>query len=121
MGRENVLPRRVFGRLEWNVAILGALALIGSLAVSYQQTAELLNFGAFLAFIGVNAAALKTFWFRTAGPRRFGADLLAPAAGLLFCFAIWWSLPAPARIAGAVWLVVGVLQVVVTGRWKVVP
>ncbi len=118
MGREDMLPRRIFGRLQWNVAILGVLSLAGALAVSYAQVAELLNFGAFLAFMGVNLAALRTFWFQAAGPRRFAGDALAPVVGFAFCLAIWWSLPTPARMAGGAWLVLGVLQVVLTGRWK---
>lgn len=117
MGREEMLPRRLFGRLRVNVVTIGALALAGALAASYEQTAELLNFGAFLAFMGVNLAALRTFWFG-ASRRRFVGDALAPAAGFLFCLAIWWSLPSPARIAGCVWLALGILQVVLTGRWR---
>jgi len=118
MGREDMLPRRLFAGLRVNVMMIGALALVGALAVSYEQTAELLNFGAFLAFMGVNLAAIRTFWFGAAGKRHFAGDALAPAAGFLFCLAIWWSLPAPARLAGAVWLALGILQVVVSGRWK---
>jgi amino acid transporter len=118
MGREDMLPRRVFGRVQWNVVIIGALSLIGAFAVSYEQTAELLNFGAFLAFMGVNLAALRIFWFRAQSSRSFTRDALAPTAGFRFCLLIWWSLPAPARIVGTGWLALGVLQVVVTGRWK---
>ncbi|HWB84678.1 MAG TPA: APC family permease [Bryobacteraceae bacterium] len=119
MGREDMLPRRLFGRLGVNVVLIGVVALAGALAVSYEQTAELLNFGAFLAFMGVNLAAMKTFWFRADSRRRLTSDALAPAFGFLFCFAIWWSLPLPARIAGGVWLALGVFQVMATGRWKV--
>jgi hypothetical protein len=90
---------------------------VGALAVSYEEMAELLNFGAFLAFMGVNLAAIRTFWSGTS-MRRFSSDVLAPAAGFLFCFAIWWSLPAPARQAGFVWLALGILQLIVTRRWK---
>lgn len=118
MGREDMLPRRAFGRLRGNVVMIGGVSLVAALVVSYEQTAELLNFGAFLAFMGVNLAAMKTFWFRAAGSRNFASDALAPAAGFLFCLAIWWSLPLPARLAGGVWLALGILQVVMTGRWK---
>jgi amino acid transporter len=118
MGREDMLPRRLFGGLHANVIIIGALALVGALSASYEQTAELLNFGAFLAFMGVNLAAIRTFWFGAAGRRNFAGDAVAPAVGFLFCLTIWWSLPAPARLAGGGWLALGILQVVVTGRWK---
>ncbi len=111
MGRDDVLPRRVFGRWDrnrqqptWNICLIGFLAVIGALSVSYERTAELLNFGAFLAFMGVNLAAIRLFWFGgNAGTRNAFMDLLAPVCGFLFCLAIWWSLPATAKIAGTVW------------------
>ena len=65
MGRNRSLPPRIFGAIDPkyrvprnNVLILGAIALTGALCMSYEQGAELLNFGAFIAFIGVNVAAL---------------------------------------------------------------
>ena len=61
MGRDNVLPRRVFGRLDsrrnspsLNILIIGLLAFVGSLVLSLEHAGELINFGAFLAFMGVN-------------------------------------------------------------------
>ena len=45
-----VEPRR--GVPSRNVLFCGALALIGAWAISYQLGCELLNFGAFLAFLG---------------------------------------------------------------------
>ncbi|HEY0786846.1 MAG TPA: APC family permease, partial [Acidobacteriaceae bacterium] len=65
MGRDGSLPRRIFATIDPthqvprnNVLILGALVLAGAFLLTYEQGAELLNFGALLAFIGVNAAAL---------------------------------------------------------------
>ncbi len=118
MGREDILPSRFFANLRVNVLIIGALALVSALVVSYERMAELLNFGAFLAFMGVNLAAMRTFWFRAADHRHFASDALAPAASFLFCLAIWWSLPAPARLAGAVWLAFGILQLIAARRLK---
>lgn len=126
MGRDDVLPRRIFARLHharntpWiNLLLLGALAFLGAQVLSYELTAELLNFGAFLGFMGVNIAVIWTFWLRP-GPqqkRRLVADLLLPAAGFLFCLAIWVGLSWPAKIAGSVWLIVGLAVLAARTQW----
>jgi hypothetical protein len=61
MGRSGALPPRFFGAIDPrrniprnNVILVGVLALIGGLLLSYQLGAEMLNFGAFIAFMGVN-------------------------------------------------------------------
>ena len=113
MGRDNVLPRDFFSYLHparntptRNIWLLGALAYGGSQVLSYELTAELLNFGAFLGFMGVNLAVISHFWVR-GKTRRMLADLVLPGLGFLFCGAIWWGLAVPAKIAGAVWFAVG--------------
>ena len=72
MGRENALPRRFFGAISPhtgiprnNVVLLGVITLCGTFALTFAKGAELLNFGAFIAFIGVNAAALVHYRFRS--------------------------------------------------------
>ena len=116
MGRENVIPRRIFAQLHpvrntpWiNILLLGILAFVGAQFMSYELTAELLNFGAFLGFMGVNLAVIWNFWLRPTHPRKrnFILDLVAPALGFLFCAVIWVGLNWPAKLAGSIWLVVG--------------
>jgi amino acid transporter len=116
MGRENVIPRRIFARLHpvrntpWiNIVLLGVLAFAGAQVMSYELTAELLNFGAFLGFMGVNAAVIWNFWLRPAHSRTRNLllDLVVPAAGFLFCAVIWLGLNRPAKLAGTIWLVIG--------------
>jgi len=116
MGRENVIPKRIFAKLHpvrntpsINILLLGVLAFVGSLFMSYELTAELLNFGAFLGFMGVNLAVIANFWIRAKDPRArsFVLDLAVPTAGFLFCAVIWIGLSWPAKIAGSIWLVVG--------------
>ncbi len=125
MGRDNVLPRSVFGHLDsrysapsWNVWIVGVLALIGSQVLSYELTAEILNFGAFLGFIGVNAAALKQMWTQrlTVQSRSLMLDGVLPFFGLLFCTAIWAGLGTPAKTAGSIWFVVGLIVLTIQTR-----
>ena len=43
--------------------IIACITVIVSLIISYQGAAELLNFGAFLGFMGVNLAAVRQFYF----------------------------------------------------------
>jgi len=114
MGRDSVLPKAVFGKLNrsgtpvWNMILIAVITIVGSLAINYEHAAELLNFGAFIAFMGVNLAVMRTFY----GTRRSGQvvrDILAPAAGFLFCLFIWISLPRLAKIIGAAWLAAGLI------------
>jgi putrescine importer len=116
MGRQNALPQRFFGAIEPrrniprnNVLLIGAIALAGGLTISYQLGAEMLNFGAFIAFMGVNAAALVRYWVREDRARRGPADLLIPLGGFVFCLYLWISLRWPAKVAGGAWLAAGLL------------
>jgi amino acid transporter len=113
MGRDNVLPRRIFAYLDpkrsnptFSILIVGVIAFVGALLLSYEMSAEVLNFGMFLAFMGVNVAALRQFYF-SASERQVLKDAVMPALGFLSCLGIWWSLATPARIAGGLWLLVG--------------
>jgi amino acid transporter len=114
MGRDGVLPRRLFGYLSpktasptYNLCLTGLLAFAGALVLPYELAAEILNFGAFLAFMGVNLATVKSCYAR-AGERRRLADAVLPALGFLFCLVIWASLPVPAKLVGGAWLLLGV-------------
>jgi putrescine importer len=117
MGRDGVIPRRWFAYLSprrntpaYNVIGVGLFAFAGALFLDYERAAELINFGAFLAFMGVNAAVVKQFGLsRIQGQRRVVADILVPGCGFVFCLIIWVSLPTPARIIGSVWFGAGLL------------
>ena len=118
MGRDNALPARFFGHLDsktsipnFNVLFSGAVALIGALSISYQLGAELLNFGAFLAFTGVNLAAFMHYYVRE--KRRRWTYLVLPLAGCAVCLYIWSSLQWPAKIMGFLWLSVGAIYALV--------
>ncbi len=117
MGRDNALPRRVFAHLDarrhtptYNIWIVGILSFVGALTLSYERAAEVINFGAFLAFMGVNLATIRQFYFRRqpGRTRSLVADAVLPSLGFLFCLAIWVGLPRPAKIIGALWFVGGI-------------
>lgn len=118
MGRENALPRGFFGYLDrkslipsYNVMLIGALCFIGARVLSYQLGAELLNFGAFIGFMGVNAAAFLHYFVRR---ERKLTNFLPPVVGFAICLGIWVSLRPLAMIAGAAWLAIGLAF----GAWR---
>jgi putrescine importer len=76
MGRSKALPQKFFGAVDPkrrvprnNVIFVGLIALAGALLVSYGifsygLGAEMLNFGALIAFMGVNLAAFFRYHVR---------------------------------------------------------
>jgi amino acid transporter len=116
MGRDDVLPRKIFGHLSakrgnpvYNEWIVGALAYIAVLTVPWQLAAEIVTFGALLAFSSVNLMALLHLWiFPDAARRRnFFADALLPGFGCVFCFGLILGLQPWTKYAGAAWLLCG--------------
>jgi amino acid transporter len=114
MGRSGALPPRFFAAVDPrsriprnNVLLIGAFTAAGGLVLSYQLGAEMLNFGAFIAFMGVNLAAFTRYWVRS--DRRTAGDFLYPLLGFAFCGYLWVSLGKPAKIAGGVWLAAGLV------------
>ncbi|MCE5345299.1 MAG: APC family permease [Bacteroidales bacterium] len=131
MGRDDMLPKKIFSYLNpgssnptYNIIIMGVLTIIGTMILSYQSAAELLNFGAFLAFMGVNIASFRQFFFlRPANEsRNFLFDAVLPVLGLVICFSIWISLPAAAKITGGTWFLIGLIYLIIkTDRFKKSP
>ena len=119
MGRSNALPKTFFGMVDAkrhvprnNVVFVGLVALIGAFIVSYDLGAEMLNFGALIAFMGVNAAAFIHYYLRAAEKKL--THLVPPVLGFFICLLLWLNLSRPAKIAGAIWMAVGIAF----GAWK---
>ncbi len=119
MGRSNALPKSFFGVVDAkhrvprnNVFFVGAIVLIGAFFLSYGLGAEMLNFGALIAFMGVNAAALLRYFVRAEEKKVW--NFIPPVVGFLICLALWASLSRPAMIVGSIWMIAGIAF----GVWK---
>jgi amino acid transporter len=114
MGRDGALPSRFFAALEPrkriprnNVLLIGAISLLGALVMTYETGAELLNFGALLAFMGVNLSSVR-HTLRFKGDARAGFVVFG-LLGLVVCFTLWLNLSHLAKIAGSLWACLGIL------------
>jgi putrescine importer len=118
MGRDDVLPKKIFGFVSpkkgnptYNIWIVAILAYAAVLTIPWERSAEIVTFGALLAFMGVNLVSLMHFWFSEAarGKRNFFLDALVPTFGFVFCFLLLISLQTWTKYAGASWLIVGLV------------
>jgi amino acid transporter len=123
MGRGNALPKSFFAAIEPkhrvprnNIVLVGAFALAGAGILeffsgklgggAYEIGAQALNFGAFISFMGVNAASFIHQWRDAAGRSLIG--MAVPALGFLICAFIWIHLSGPALILGILWMAAGI-------------
>jgi amino acid transporter len=124
MGRGDALPKKFFGAIEPkrriprnNVLAVGAFALCGAILLealssklgggAYEIGAQLLNFGAFIAFMGVNLSSFVHYCMRK--HQWTISQCAPPVLGFVICFFIWLNLSTAAKIVGAGWVVVGML------------
>ncbi len=126
MGRSNALPKSFFGAVDAkhrvprnNVIFVGAIALAGSFFLSYGLGAEMLNFGALIAFMGVNAAAFLRYYVRE--PEKKLLNLLPPVLGFFICLALWLNLSNPAKIVGSIWMGLGIAFGIWKTKWFRIP
>jgi amino acid transporter len=113
MGRSSGIPKKFFGAVNPksripsnNVIFVGAIALAGAFLSTYERGTELLNFGALIAFMGVNVAAFVRYFVRA--PDKRWVNFLSPVLGCVICFFIWRNLSPHAMVLGGTWMVAGI-------------
>jgi putrescine importer len=114
MGRSNALPKRFFGAVDPkhhvprnNVFFVAVVALVGAYLLTYGLGAEMLNFGALIAFMGVNLAAFLRYFVRAKEKKL--TNFFPPLLGFLICLGLWLNLSWPAKKWGALWMLAGIL------------
>ena len=80
--------------------------------MSYGLGAEMLNFGALIAFMGVNAAAFVHYFLRAEEKKI--THFVPPVTGFFICLLLWVNLSHTAILAGIIWMAVGISF----GAWK---
>lgn len=115
MGREGVLPNKIFGYLSpkfrvptYNILIIGALSL---LAVFFDlNTASLfIAFGVTFAFTFVNISVISHYYIKKKERSIKGtiSYLIIPLIGALFTVFIFFQLGGYAILIGSIWVIIG--------------
>ncbi|WP_348265102.1 APC family permease [Telmatobacter sp. DSM 110680] len=126
MGQDGAIPRRFFGAVSLrnriprnNVLLIGAVCLAGAMILNFDLGAELLNYGALLAFIGVNLSSLLRGWRH--GRWSQLVPMLISLAGMFTCAVLWWNLSPKAKVVGTCWAIAGILLWLARRRYTVLP
>lgn len=128
MGRDGVLPHKVFGRLSRrfstpiiNIVLIGCIGMV-ALFLNVATSTSFVNFGAFTAFTLVNLSVIVSYVKMSPAERkgrmRGGVirNVVLPALGAISCFYLLVHLDSNAVILGLSWLVVGVVILLVLTR-----
>ncbi|MBX4266002.1 APC family permease [Clostridium estertheticum] len=130
MGRDNVLPKKIFGVLSNkfntpinNIIITGVIALL-ALKLTVATSTSFINFGAFTAFAFVNISVIVHYFIK--GKRRSFKDtilfLIFPMIGASFCFLLLTNLDKAALTLGCIWATCGFIYLIfLTKGFKVSP
>lgn len=115
MGRDNVLPKKLFGYLHprFNTPVrsllfIGAVSLV-AVIMSLTLASSLISFGALVAFTVTNIAVIKCYIVdqRARGAKNILNYALVPGIGAALTIWLWTSLSTAALILGLVWAAVG--------------
>ncbi|WP_431219145.1 APC family permease [Leifsonia xyli] len=124
MGRDGVLPRGFFGRLNarfntplLNLILIGAVAMLG-LGLSLDTATSFINFGAFLTFTMVNVCVVVHFVRQWRRRERLSVVRYAvlPIIGAAVDLYLLTQLGPVALWLGIGWLVIGVVYLAVLTR-----
>jgi amino acid transporter len=114
MGRDNAIPGKFFAAINPktripsnNIILIGVIILGGVFLLSYPLGAQLLNFGALVAFMGVNISSFMRYFVRSEH-KKF-TYFIVPLLGFSICLYLWLSLGLKAKIVGISWLSVGLI------------
>jgi putrescine importer len=128
MGRDGALPRKVFGaELKnhvpiWNLVIISVVSA-SFIWVDVNMIISMVTFGGLLAYIMVNASAIKYFFLDKEGRR--GIDILTklamPLVALGTSVFLWLNLGWQAKILGFSWAALGIVYMLAKSRFFKVP
>lgn len=115
MGRDGILPRRIFGHVsvKFSTPVYAILAVsvvsLLAMVIDLATLASLISFGALVAFSVVNLSVIKHYFVdlqERSGGQIIGS-LILPLIGFALTVWLWTSLSVMTLVTGLIWLAVG--------------
>ncbi|WP_027094663.1 APC family permease [Cohnella thermotolerans] len=131
MGRDNMLPRAVFAKINkrwktphWSVLIIVGIEFVLGLGSNMTTLSNLVNYGALFGFAALNLSVIWLYYVKKKGeaPLRLGSEpnwmprgarhiryAFLPFLGFLVIVYVWISMDRLALLIGTCWLIAGLV------------
>ena len=121
MGRDGIMPRKVFGHVSLRFAtptfailVVSVISLV-AIWIDLGFLASIVSFGALIAFSAVNLTVIKHY-FVDAGDKNVFNNVVLPGIGFLLTAWLWTSMSWLTLEVGFIWLAIGVIWLAVVTR-----
>ncbi|WP_319446634.1 MULTISPECIES: APC family permease [unclassified Mycobacterium] len=121
MGRDGIMPRKVFGHVSVRFAtptfaiLVVSVISLAALFIDLGFLASIVSFGALVAFSAVNLTVIKHY-FVDKGDKNVFNNLILPAIGFVLTAWLWTSLSWLTLEVGLIWLALGLAWLLVVTR-----
>ena len=115
MGRDGILPRRVFGYISvrfgtptWAILVVSVISLV-AIWIDLATLASIVSFGALVAFSAVNLTVIKHYYIdrQERGSASVVNNVVLPLIGFGLTVWLWTSLSGLTLVIGLIWLAIG--------------
>ena len=121
MGRDGVLPKKLFGKLNpktktpINAIILTGIVALFAIFLDVTKATAYINFGGFVAFFFVNLSVIAQYFVKQKerSLKGFILYLVFPILGALLCLYLLVHLDRFAIILGCAWTVAGIIYLLI--------
>ncbi|KAA0096783.1 amino acid permease [Mycolicibacterium sp. P1-18] len=121
MGRDGIMPRKVFGHVSVRFAtptfaiLVVSVISLAAIWISLDFLASIVSFGALIAFSAVNLTVIKHY-FVDEGEKNILNNVVLPGIGFVLTVWLWTSLSWLTLEVGLVWLAIGLGWLLVVTR-----
>ncbi|MNB86206.1 Putrescine importer PuuP [compost metagenome] len=119
MGRDEVLPKKVFGHLNkkfrtptWNIIIIIGICIVGGLFLDWSTIASIASFGGMFGFALVNIAVIRYFYF-IKKEKNLITNFIFPALGTASIIYVMIGTSTLCKIIAFSWIACGVVYLII--------